>query len=125
MSSFTTEQLQELCDNTTKELKNITKPLSAYQYYTKSMREKWKSLTEDERDTFMLQAKHDHARYEKEQLEIKNKSNEEIKKLKIYLSYSGDRVPCIGLDNGFSSYTIVGPVDKVEIFTEAENKLRK
>ena len=122
MSSFTTEQLQELCDNTTKELKNITKPLSAYQYYTKSMREKWKSLTEDERDTFMLQAKHDHARYEKEQVEIKNKSKEEIKKLKIYLSYSGDRVPCIGLDNGFSSYTIVGPVDTVEIFTEAEKQ---
>ena len=122
MASLTTEQLKELCDNTTKELKNITKPLSAYQYYTKSMREQWKSLTEEGRDTFMLQAKHDHARYEKEQVEIKNKSKEEIKKLKIYLSYSGDRVPCIGLDNGFSRYTIVGPVDKLEVFTEAEKQ---
>ena len=66
MANLTTEQLQELCDKHNKKLKNITKPLSAYQYYTKSMREKWKSLTEDERDTFMLQAKHDRARYEKE-----------------------------------------------------------
>ena len=38
----------------------------------------------------------------------------ETKKLKIYLSKSNGRVPCVGLDNGFSRYEILGPVTKVE-----------
>jgi len=57
-----TEQLQQMCDNTKQEFKNLKKPLSAYQYYTKHMRERWATLSEEERDTFMLQAKHDHQR---------------------------------------------------------------
>ena len=117
-----TEQLQQICDNTKQELKNLKKPLSAYQYYTKHMRERWSTLSEEERDTFMLQAKHDHQRYAKKKVEIEEKSKEEIKKLKIYISYSGDRVPCVGLDNGFTSYTIVGPVNNIELFTEAEKQ---
>jgi len=98
------------------------KPLTAYQYYNKYMRERWATLSEKERDTFMIQAKHDRERYENEKSEIEKKSKEEIKKLKIYLSYSGDRVPCIGLDNGFTSYIIVGPVDNIELFNEAEKQ---
>jgi len=47
---------------------------------------------------------------------------EEVKKLKIYLRYSGDRVPCVGLDNGFTRYTIVGPVDEIELFTTQVEK---
>lgn len=117
-----TEQLQQMCDSTKQEFKNLKKPLSAYQYYTKHMRERWATLSEEERDTFMLQAKHDHQRYQNEKAEIEKKSKEEIKKLNIYLSYSGDRVPCVGLDNGFTSYTIVGPIDNVELFTEAEKQ---
>ena len=117
-----TEQLQQMCDSTKQEFKNLKKPPTAYQYYTKHMRERWATLSEEERDTFMLQAKHGHERYEKEKAEIENKSKEEIKKLKIYLRYSGDRVPCVGLDNGFTSYTIVGPVDNIELFTEAEKQ---
>ena len=117
-----TEQLQQMCDRTKQEFKNLKKPLSAYQYYTKHMRERWATLSEEERDTFMLQAKHDHQRYQTEKAEIEEKSKEEIKKLNIYLSYSGDRVPCVGLDNGFTSYTIVGPIDNVELFTEAEKQ---
>jgi len=117
-----TEQLQQICDNTEQKFKNLKKPLSAYQYYTKHMRERWATLSEEERDTFMLQAKHDHERYQNEKAEIEKKSKEEIKKLKIYLSYSGDRVPCVGLDNGFTSYTIVGPVDSIELFNKAEKK---
>ena len=34
MASFT-EQIQQLSDETKQEIKNIKKPLSAYQYYTK------------------------------------------------------------------------------------------
>ncbi len=117
-----TEQLQQICDNTEQKFKNLKKPLSAYQYYTKHMRERWATLSEEERDTFMLQAKYDHQRFQNDKAEIENKSKEEIKKLKIYLRYSGDRVPCVGLDNGFTSYTIVGPVDNIELFTEAEKQ---
>ena len=32
------------------------------------------------------------------------------------------RVPCVGLDNGFSSYTVIGPMDSIELFTEEEKK---
>ena len=117
-----TEQLQQMCDSTKQEFKNLKKPLSAYQYYTKHMRERWATLSEEERDTFMLQAKHDHQRYQNKKAEIEKKSKEEIKKLNIYLSYSEDRVPCVGLDNGFTSYTIVGPVDNMELFTKAEKQ---
>ena len=101
-------------------IRMLDKPLSAYQYYTKHMREQWANLSEEERDTFILQAKHDAERYKNEKAEIKKKSKEEIKKLKIYLCYSGDRVPCVGLDNGFTSYNVVGPVESIELFTAAE-----
>ena len=37
----------------------------------------------------------------------------ETKKLKIYLSKSNGEM-CVGLDNGFSRYEILGPVTKVE-----------
>ena len=93
------------------------KPLTAYQHYIKHMRARWNTLSEEERDTFMLQAKRDRERYENEKVEIEKKSKEEIKKLKIYLRYAEDRVPCVGLDNGFTSYTMVGPVDEIELFT--------
>ena len=101
-------------------IRMLDKPLSAYQYYTKHMREQWANLSEEERDTFILQAKHDAERYKNEKAEIKKKSKEEIKKLKIYLCYSGDRVPCVGLDNGFTSYNVIGPVESIELFTVAE-----
>ena len=101
-------------------IRMLDKPLTAYQYYTKHMRQQWANLSDEERDTFILQSKHDVERYKNEKAEIKKKSKEEIKKLKIYLCYSGDRVPCVGLDNGFSRYSIVGPVDSIELFTVAE-----
>jgi hypothetical protein len=98
------------------------KPLTAYQHYIKHMRARWNTLSEEERDTFMLEAKRDRERYENEKVEIEKKSGEEIKKLKIYLRYSGDRVPCVGLDNGFTRYTIVGPVNEIELFNKVEKK---
>ena len=103
-------------------IRMLDKPLTAYQYYTKHMREQWANLSEEERDTFILQAKHDSNRYKNEKAEIEKKSKEEIKKLKIYLRYSGDRVPCVGLDNGITNQRIVGPVTELEVFTEAEKQ---
>jgi len=101
-------------------IRMLDKPLTAYQYYTKHMRQQWANLSDEERDTFILQSKHDVERYKNEKAEIKKKSKEEIKKLKIYLCYSGDRVPCVGLDNGFTSYNVIGPVESIELFTVAE-----
>ena len=125
MASITEQQhtiISTIQTERTARLRQLPKPLTAYQYYTKYMRERWATLSEEERDTFMLQAKHDHEKYQNEKAEIEEKSKEEIKKLKIYLRYSGDRVPCVGLDNGFTSYTIVGPVDNIELFNESEKK---
>ena len=125
MTSITEQQhtiISTIQTERTARLRQLPKPLTAYQYYTKHMRERWATLSEEERDTFMLQAKHDHEKYQNEKAEIEEKSKEEIKKLKIYLRYSGDRVPCVGLDNGVTSYTIVGPVDNIELFNETEKK---
>ena len=125
MASITEQQhtiISTIQTERTARLRQLPKPLTAYQYYTKHMRERWATLSEEERDTFMLQAKHDHEKYQNEKAEIEEKSKEEIKKLKIYLRYSGDRVPCVGLDNGFTSYTIVGPVDNIELFNKVEKQ---
>ena len=89
MSSLTKTEFQTKVSNTLfaqrESIRMLDKPLSAYQYYTKHMREQWANLSEEERDTFILQAKHDAERYKNEKAEIKKKSKEEIKKLKIYL----------------------------------------
>ena len=124
-----TERQRTIIDTIEKEstatrayLRTCVKPLTAYQHYIKHMRARWNTLSEEERDTFMLRAKLDRERYENEKAEIDKKSKEEIKKLNIYLCYSDDRVPCVGLDNGFVSYTIEGPVDTIELFNEAEKQ---
>ena len=124
MASFT-EQIQQLSDETKQEIKNIKKPLSAYQYYTKYMRERWSSLSEEERDTFMLQAKHDHQRYENETSKIQEKLKNEIKRQKIFLCQTTARVPCVGLDNGFTRYNVIGPIDNIELFTEKDKEKLK
>ncbi len=114
--------LADLCVQTKKEFSNIVRPLSAYQYYTKAMLEKWTDMSNDEKRVYIALATNDHTRYEREKETIREKSEEEVKKLKIFLSYTGDRVPCVGLDNGFTSYTIRGPMDTVELFTEEEKQ---
>ena len=124
MTSLDKTEFQTKVSNTLFEyeesIRMLDKPLTAYQYYTKHMRQQWANLSDEERDTFILQSKHDVERYKNEKAEIKKKSKEEIKKLKIYLCYSGDRVPCVGLDNGFTSYNVIGPVESIELFTVAE-----
>ena len=82
MSSIT-----ELNQKTKSEIKNITKPLSAYQYYTKHFREQWSTMSEDIKDQYLLKAKADNERYADEKQAIIDKSREEIKKLKIFLIY--------------------------------------
>ena len=86
------------------------------------MRERWSSLSEEERDTFMLQAKHDHQRYENETSKIQEKLKNEIKKQKIFLCQTTARVPCVGLDNGFTRYNVIGPIDNIELFTEKDKE---
>jgi len=122
MDSITNFDIQKHNDETKKTIKNIDKPLSSFNYYIKEMRENWHNLSEEEKDKYILKSKEDNQRYSNEKQAILDKSKEEIKKLKIFLSYSGDRVPCVGLDNGFTRYTIIGPMDNVELFTEEEKK---
>jgi hypothetical protein len=114
--------LAELNQKTKNEIKKLTKPLSAYQYYTKHFREQWTSMDEDTKDQYLLKAKVDNERYVNEKQAIIDKSQEEIKKLKIFLSYSRGRVPCVGLDNGFDSYRVMGPIHTIEMFTEQEKE---
>lgn len=122
MTSLTDFDIKTHNDTITKELKTIPKPLTAYQLYTKAMREQWANLTDDQKDTYLLQAKNEKRIYNEKKQGVLDYSEEEIKKLKIFLRYSGDRVPCVGLDNGFTKYTIIGPISSVELFTEEEKK---
>jgi hypothetical protein len=122
MSSITYFDIQKHNDETKKIIKDLDKPLSSFNYYIKEMRANWHNLSENEKNNYTLKAKNDNQRHIDEKKAILDKSKEEIKKLNIFLSYSGDRVPCVGLDNGFTSYTIRGPMDTVELFTEEEKK---
>ena len=105
---------------TKEQLNSIERPLSAYQYYTKAMREKWGNMSEEEKQIYITQAEEDKNRYQNEKKVIEESLEEEIKKRKIYLSRSYGRVPCVGLDNGFTSFQVIGPVKSLELFTEKE-----
>jgi len=122
MNSITDFDIQKHNYETKQSIKNLNKPLSSFNYYIKEMRENWHNLSEEEKDKYMFKSKADNKRHAKEKEIILDKSKEEIKKLKLFLSYSGQRVPCVGLDNGFTSYTIRGPMHTVELFTEEEKK---
>jgi hypothetical protein len=122
MTSLANFDIQKHNDETTKSIKNLNKPLSSFNFYIKEMREKWNYLNEEEKDKYILRAKADNQRLAGEKQVILDKSKEEIKKLKIFLIQTTGRVPCVGLDNGFSSYTVIGPMDAIELFTEEEKK---
>ena len=51
---------------TKEQIKSIERPLSAYQYYTKAMREKWGNMSEVEKQTYITQAEEDKNRYQNE-----------------------------------------------------------
>ena len=122
MTSIADFDIKTHNDTIKKELKNIPKPLTAYQLYTKAMREQWTNLTDDQKDTYLLQAKNEKRIYNEKKQGVLDYSEEEIKKLKIFLVRNRGRVPCVGLDNGFSRYTVIGPVKTVELFTDLERK---
>ena len=122
MASLTDFDIKTHNDTIKKELKNIPKPLTAYQLYTKAMREQWANLTDDQKDTYLLQAKNEKRIYNEKKQGVLDYSEEEIKKLKIFLVQNRGRVPCVGLDNGFTRYTVIGPVKTVELFTDLERK---
>jgi hypothetical protein len=122
MASLAHFDIQKHNDETKQSIKNLDKPLSSFNYYIKEMRENWHNLSEDEKDKYMRKSKTDNQRYADEKQAILDKSKEEIKKLKIFLVQTTGRVPCVGLDNGFKNYTVIGPVDTVELFTDLEKK---
>jgi len=122
MTSLANFDIQKHNDDTKQSIKNLDKPLSSFNYYIKEMRENWHNLSEDEKDKYMRKSKIDNQRYADEKQAILDKSKEEIKKLNIFLVQTTGRVPCVGLDNGFKNYTVIGPVDTVELFTDLEKK---
>ena len=122
MTSIVNLNIKTHNESTKKRIKNIDKPLSSFNYYLKEMRENWNTLSDHDKEKYSLNANLDKERFNQEKQAILDESKEEIKKLKIFLSYSRDRVPCVGLDNGFTSYTIVGPIDTLQLFTEEEKK---
>ena len=122
MTSLANFDIQKHNDDTKQSIKNLDKPLSSFNYYIKEMRENWHNLSEDEKDKYMRKSKIDNQRYADEKQAILDKSKEEIKKLNIFLLQTTGRVPCVGLDNGFKNYTVIGPVDTVELFTDLEKK---
>ena len=122
MTSLANFDIQKHNDDTKQSIKNLDKPLSSFNYYIKEMRENWHNLSEDEKDKYIRKSKIDNQRYADEKQAILDKSKEEIKKLNIFLVQTTGRVPCVGLDNGFKNYTVIGPVDTVELFTDLEKK---
>ena len=122
MASLAHFDIQKHNDDTKQSIKNLDKPLSSFNYYIKEMRENWHNLSEDDKDKYIRKSKIDNQRYADEKQEILDKSKERIKKLNIFLLQTTGRVPCVGLDNGFNNYTVIGPVDTVELFTDLEKK---
>jgi len=104
------------------EINRLVKPLTAYQLYNQKMREDWSSMSDQDKLQFTAKAKVEKDKHEEKKQSIEESLKEEVKKLKLFLRHSGDRVPCVGLDNGFSKYTIIGPMDKIELFTESEKQ---
>lgn len=71
----------------------------------------WADLSDDEKAPFHKLAEEDKARYEKECAAAETKRKEANRKKGIYISRSYGRVPCVGLDNGFTSYETIGPAE--------------
>ena len=114
--------INDLNKNTESKIKSLPRPMTSYQYYTQQMRQRWNSMSEEEKEEYQLMAKHDKERFEKEKQDIIEKSQEEVKKMNIFLVRSHSRVPCVGLDNGFTCYEVLGPAISVVPFTDKEKQ---
>ena len=108
--------------DTQSKIKSVPRPLTSYQYYTQEMRQRWASMSEEEKEEYQLMAKNDKERFEREKQSIINKSHEEVKKLNIYLVRTHSRVSCVGLDNGFTCYEVQGPAVSAVLFTDKEKQ---
>lgn len=94
----------------------IKKPVPAFQYYIKA----WKNMSAADKMPFENLSSMDKERYNSEKKALDDIEIAETIKRKIYLTRSYGRVPCVGMDNGFESFHTIGPVEKVEEYTEAE-----
>ncbi len=108
--------------STESKIKSLPRPMTSYQYYTQQMRQRWNSMSEEEKEEYQLMAKHDKERFEKEKQDIIEKSQQEVKKMNIFLIRSHSRVSCVGLDNGFTYYEVLGPAISVVPFTDKEKQ---
>ncbi len=114
--------IAKLNKKTKLEIKSLARPLTSYQFYIQEMRKRWNNISSEEKEGYQLAAGHDKTRFEKEKQKIIEKSHEEVKKMKIYLVRSHSRVPCVGLDNGFTRYEVDGPAVSVVLFTDEEKQ---
>lgn len=100
------------------EIKNIPKPLSAFQYYLKA----WNSLPESEKKPFENQAIQAKKNYEYKKTEIIKEYEQKIMDLGIYLTAYTGGYSAVGLDNGAKSYETVGPVCNILYYDKEEQE---
>ena len=123
MATFTTQEIKAHNDSTKAEIKaSLSKPLNAYHLYCQEMRHRWANLPENEKNKYTEKAQEEMVLYDQKKKKILEKAKEKIREKKIFLSYTTGRVPCVGLDNGFTTQQIVGPVGELELFTETEKQ---
>ena len=92
------------------------RPLTAHQYYLKA----WSNLTDQQKAPFEAKANADRERYEIECQEAEKARKKANRKKGVHLSRSYGKVPCVGLDNGFTSYEIIGPAEDFEPYTACD-----
>ena len=78
MTTITREELNEINAAIKADEKQLKKPISAYQYYMKAMREKWKSLSQDEANEFHMKSDSDAERYRSEREKIRERHSDKI-----------------------------------------------
>ena len=122
MATFTHEEIVNHNAKVKDSIAALPKPLGAYQLYCQAMREYWVNLPENDKNKYIEKARQEKTIYEQKKNEILQNAEKAIKQKKIYLKYTTASVPCVGLDNGFNSYNIIGPVGQLEVFTEAEKQ---
>lgn len=110
------KNLLYLINKTNEDIKNLKKPLSVYQYYTLE----WDLMSRLKLEKYINIAEKDKIRYNKEKFNIEEKLQDEILKLKIYICNKQTKMPCVGFNNGFTYYTISGPVINVDLFNQNE-----
>ena len=94
----------------------VKKPQTAYNYFIRT----WTSLTEEQKKPFQKQARTDQDRYLSELKVFIDIEENKTRKKEIFIKRSYGRVPCIGMDNGFESFEVIGPAEKLVEYTEKD-----